>query len=299
MKQQFLEDIGGTIRLTAYDKNRAQVPTTATITLYKNDGSSVIQAESSATIDATSGEMTYTVTTTHAATVGLNYKAVWKYVIDGNTYYETQLFDVVKSILSIPLTDEDLFNELPSLKKTNYQGSGTATSATASTLVDTVNRKEQDDYWKGGEVEIMAGTGSGQIRDISSSTQTSGSLSVSPNWTTVPDATSVYRVIRSFTKSIDQSFEKLEQMLYNKGRRDALILEASQIRIPLIYLTIQMIAIDLREEQDDRWDMIATTYADLFDKAFNSLALDYDADESGGVQGQEAQQTTTLDIGRG
>lgn len=299
MKQQFLEDIGGTIRLTAYDKNRAQVPTTATITLYKNDGSSVIQAESSATIDATSGEMTYTVTTTHAATVGLNYKAVWKYVIDGNTYYETQLFDVVKSILSIPLTDEDLFNELPSLKKTNYQGSGTATSATASTLVDTVNRKEQDDYWKGGEVEIMAGTGSGQIRDISSSTQSSGSLSVSPNWTTVPDATSVYRVIRSFTKSIDQSFEKLEQMLYNKGRRDALILEASQIRIPLIYLTIQMIAIDLREEQDDRWDMIATTYADLFDKAFNSLALDYDADESGGVQGQEAQQTTTLDIGRG
>lgn len=299
MKQQFLEDIGGTIRLTAYDKNRAQVPSSATITLYENDGSSVIQAESSATIDATSGEMTYTVTTTHAATVGLNYKAVWKYVIDGNTYYETQLFDVVKSILSIPLTDEDLFNELPSLKKTNYQGSGTATSATASTLVDTVNRKEQDDYWKGGEVEIMAGTGSGQIRDISSSTQSSGSLSVSPNWTTVPDATSVYRVIRSFTKSIDQSFEKLEQMLYNKGRRDALILEASQIRIPLIYLTIQMIAIDLREEQNDRWDMIATTYADLFDKAFNSLALDYDADESGGVQGQEAQQTTTLDIGRG
>lgn len=299
MKQQFLEDIGGTIRLTAYDKNRAQVPSSATITLYKNDGSSVIQAESSATIDATSGEMTYAITTTHAATVGLNYKAVWKYVIDGNTYYETQLFDVVKSILSIPLTDEDLFNELPSLKKTNYQGSGTATSATSSTLVDTVNRKEQDDYWKGGEVEIMAGTGSGQIRDIDSSTQSSGSLSVSPNWTTVPDSTSVYRVIRSFTKSIDQSFEKLEQMLYNKGRRDALILEASQIRIPLIYLTIQMIAIDLREEQNDRWDMIATTYADLFDKAFNSLALDYDADESGGVQGQEAQQTTTLDIGRG
>lgn len=299
MKQQFLKAIGGTIRLTAYDKNRAQVPTVATVTLYQNDGSTLLQAEASATVNATTGEMTYAISTVHAAAKGLNFKAVWKYTVSGNVYYETQLFDVVNSILSVPLTDDDIFNELPSVKKSNFQSSGTATAGASTSLTDTVKRKEADDYWKGGIIEILSGTGAGQSRDVTASTQSSGVIAVDPAWATTPDTTSVYRVVKSFNKTIDQCFEKIEQMLYNKGKRDSLILEASQIRVPLLFLTIQMIAIDLRDTKDDRWDMLAVTYADLFEKAFSSLTLDYDADESGGVQGEEAQQqATTLDIGR-
>ena len=290
MKQQFLEDIGGTIRLTTYDKNRALVPSSALITLYENDGTTVLQAQASASVNSTTGEMTYAISSTHAADKGLNYKAVWQYVVSGATYYETQLFDVVKSILSIPITDDDLFAELPSLRKANVQATGTATAGSSSSLTDTSKRKETDDYWKGGTLEIMAGTGSGQSRDITGFTQSTAVITVDPAWATMPDTTSVYRAVKSFSKSIEQCFEKIEQMLYDKGKRDALILEASQIRIPLIYLTLHTISLDLRDEVDDKWDMTQKSYYEMFKQAWSNLTLDYDEDESGGIQGDEAQQ---------
>ncbi len=293
MKQQFLKAITGTLRLTAYDKNTALIPDLAYVTLYNIDGNSVLQAEASASIESTTGEVTYPLTTTHTASLGLNYKAVWRYVINSITYYETQLFDVVRNILSIPITDEDLYRELPSLRKSTVQVSGTATAADTSSLTDTLKRKETDDYFKGGIIEILSGTGEGQSRDVTANVQSTGVISVSPDFETAPDTTSVYRIIRSYSTTIEQCFEKIEQMLYDKGRRDALILESSQIRVPLVYLCIHTIALDLRNEQNDRWDLLQANYNDKFEKAFNSLTLDYDTDESGGVQGEEAQQNLT------
>ena len=294
MKQQFIFNIGGTIRLTTYDKNRANIPTSALITIYMNDGTTVIQAQTNASINATTGEMTFAIGASIFPNVDLNYKAVWQYVVSGNTYYETQLLDCVYSMLSIPITDDDLFNELPSLKKTNYQKSGTAQSASANTLVDTKTLKEGDDYWKGGQLEILGGTGSGQTLDISGFVQSTGTLTVSQNFTTTPDSTSTYRVVKSFTSLINQCFEKIEQMLYDRGKRDCLIMESSQIRVPLIYICIYQIAVDLRDEKGDKWDLLAVDYKSLYENAFSSLALDYDEDSNGAVQGgTEAQQTVT------
>jgi hypothetical protein len=292
MKQQFLKGIEGTIRMTVYEKNRPKVPTSATITLYKNNGSTVIQAEDTASVNATTGELTYLITAVHTANLGVNYKAVWAYVINGTTYYETQLFDVVRSILSIPITDDDLYKELPSLHEANIQASGTSTATgTTSTLVDSLKRKETDDYWKGGTIEILSGTGAKQSRAITGNVQSTGTISVFPNWVTTPDNTSVYKLVKSWYAVIDQSFEKIEQMLYDKGNRPALIMESSQIRIPLIYLTLATICLDLRDEVDDKWDMNFKEYKSLFEKSFTTLKLDYDRDESGGVQGDEAQMS--------
>lgn len=300
MKQQVLYGKTDTLRLTVYSSNRPIVPSAATITLYKTDGTSLLQAEASVTaIDATTGEMTYSLTTTHTANLGLNYKAVWKYTVSSVSYYETQLFDVVRSILSIPITDDDLYAELPTLRKANAQLSGTATAGSSSSLTDTTKRKEVDDFWKGGVLEILSGTGSGQTRDVTGNTQSSGVITVTPNFVTTPDTTSTYRVIKSFTNIITQSFEKIEQMLYDKGKRDALILEASQIKIPLIYLVVHMIALDFRDEENDKWDLLQKDYIAKFEKSFSTMTLDYDEDESGGVQGQEVQMNVSaLRIGR-
>lgn len=290
MKQQFLYQKTDTIRLTVYQSNRSIIPTSAQITLYKVDGNTVLQALATATVDATTGEMTYPITTTHTAALGLNYKAIWQYVVSGLTYYETQLFDVVRSILSIPITDDDLYAELSSLRKTNVQASGTATAGAVGSLTDTKKRKEDDDYWKGGIIQILSGTGEGQERDITGNVQSTGVVSVTPNFSPAPDTTSVYRVVKSWTEAIKNAFQKIEQMLYDKGKRDALILEASQIRVPLIYLTLQTIAMDQREKENDRWDLLAKDYDIKFNAAFGTMALDYDEDESGGVQGQEVQE---------
>lgn len=290
IKQQFLEDKTGTIKLTIYSNNRAVIPTSATITLYKPGSDTELQAAVSATVDSNTGEMSYSLTATHTADADLNYKAVWAYVVSGVTYYETQLFDVVKSILSIPITDDDLYAELESLRKSNAQSTGTATAGAAGSLTDTTKRKEEDSYWKGGTIKIISGTGAGQQRDITGFTQSTGVITITPNWTTTPSTDSVYYIVKSFNEKIQQAFRTIETMIYNKGKRHELILESSQIEIPLIYLTIHLIALDLMDEQNDKWDRLQVTYKDKFNDAFNNLKLEYDEDESGNVDEAETQQ---------
>ena len=228
MKMQFLTDRAGTLRITVYSDNTALVPTSATVTIYKNDGSE-LQASATAIVNATTGEMTYALTTTHTADTGLNFKATWAYIVSGTTYYENQLFDVVKSILSIPITDIDLFNELDSLRKVAKQENGTATSGSTTTLLDTSKRKEDDNFWKGGTLTILSGTNSGQSRPITAFVQSTSTVTVSPAFGSSIDATSVYQIVRSFTNKIIQSFEKIEDALYNAGKRQDLILESSQL----------------------------------------------------------------------
>jgi hypothetical protein len=299
MKQQFLKTKVGTIRLTVYDNNRPLVPTSAYITLYKTDGTTELQARVAVSVDSTTGEMTYSLTTTHTADHDLNYKALWEYVYNGTTYYETQLFDVVKSILSIPITDNDIYDELESLRKANMQATGTATAGAAGSLTDTLKRKEDDNYWKGGTIKILSGTGLGQERDITGFTQSTGMITITPNWGTNPDTTSIYRIVKSFSNKIQQSFKKLETMLYDKGKRDSLILESSQIEIPLLYLTIHFICLDLMDEVDDKWSRLAASYWDKFQTSFNNMKLEYDEDESGGIdEEEEGHAPGELRIGR-
>jgi hypothetical protein len=300
MKQSFLEDKTDTIRLTIYSNNRPIVPTTAYITLYKPGSDTALQARVAVTaIDATTGEMTYSLTATHTATNDLNFKAVWEYVSGGVTYYENQLFDVVKSKLAIPITDDDLFNELPSLRKANVQATGTATAGTTGTLVDTTRRKEASDYWMGGKLVILAGTDAGQERDITGFTQSTSTLTVDPAFSSAIDTTSIYKVTKSFATQIQQAFDKLETMLYNKGKRQDLILESSQIAFPLVYLVLESICRDLSDDEGDKWDRLSKVYADKFDKSFNSMTLEYDEDETGAItEDEESHKAGEIRVGR-
>jgi hypothetical protein len=287
-KQQFLKSKTGTIRLTVYENNRPLIPTTPKITLYKPDGST-LQAQDDATVNSTTGEMTYSITASHSADLDLDYIAEWEYTVNSETRYEKQLFDVVLSILSIPIVDDDLYKELDSLRNVAPQDVSTATGGAAGTIIDTEKRKEPDDFWTGGTVEIIEGTGEGQKREISDYVQSTSVVSVALDWETTPDTTSIYRIVKSYTNKIVACFDKFEQMLYDKGNRHELIMESSQIKIPLTYLTVHFIALDLRQEVDDKWDLIATDYWKKFESAFGTLKLSYDLDESGTIDDEESQ----------
>lgn len=293
MKQQFLKSKAGTIKLLIYGDNRPVVPSAATITIYKPGDIEAFVSETAATVNAITGEMTYDLTSTHTETHGLNYKAEWKYTVSGTDYYQQQLFDVVKSILAIPIVDEDLYEELPSLRDQAYQVTGTATAGAAGSITDTSRREKSDDYWKGSVMEILTGTGASQKRAVATYTQSTGVFEVSPNWETNPDNTSVYRIVRSFSKQIIKGFEKISQMIYNKGKRHSLIIESSQIEIPLTYLVVHFICIDLMSESEDLWHTRALDYWEKFNTSFNSLKLDYDEDESGSITGDEEQSSQT------
>jgi hypothetical protein len=68
--------------------------------------------------------------------------------------------------------------------------SGTATSATSTTLVHT-GKTWTASQWVNSQIRIVSGTGAGQIRTITANDATSVTVAT---WTTTPDATSVYQI---------------------------------------------------------------------------------------------------------
>src|SRR5437867_2603425 len=74
--------------------------------------------------------------------------------------------------------------------------SGTASGGTSTTLVD-ASKKWSTNLWAGRPDSITAGTGAGQTRTVTSNTLTT--LTVSPAWTTTPDATSKYVILQTST----------------------------------------------------------------------------------------------------
>src|SRR3989441_601281 len=74
--------------------------------------------------------------------------------------------------------------------------SGTASGGTSTTLVD-ASKLWSTNLWAGRPVSITSGTGVGQTSPVSSNTATT--LTVSPAWTTTPDATSKYVILQTST----------------------------------------------------------------------------------------------------
>ena len=68
---------------------------------------------------------------------------------------------------------------------------GTATAGGAATITNSA-KTWTTNQWANYQIRITAGTGIGQIRTIASNTGTV--ITVSANWTTIPDATSVYEI---------------------------------------------------------------------------------------------------------
>jgi hypothetical protein len=71
---------------------------------------------------------------------------------------------------------------------------GTAASATGTTIVLANTASAVDDYYNGGQIYIVSGTGSGQTKTIADYTGNSRTCAVS-TWGVTPDATSVYYVM--------------------------------------------------------------------------------------------------------
>lgn len=91
---------------------------------------------------------------------------------------------------------DDSEAEIETIYKTrfgNVEVSSTATSGAVGSLTDTTQSWSVDTY-EGYVVWIFNGTGSGQYREIISNTV--DTLSVSPDFGTVPDNTSQYRVLK-------------------------------------------------------------------------------------------------------
>jgi hypothetical protein len=87
---------------------------------------------------------------------------------------------------------------------------GVVDSAGNDYIIDSI-LTEADDYWNGYEIQIIAGTGAGQVRTVSDFDAATDKITVDSNWGTNPDSTSVYSLCNKWIErgkgSYDISFD--------------------------------------------------------------------------------------------
>lgn len=287
MKQEPLKDAAYTLRLTPYVNNRPAIASAATIVVWKPGGEELI-ASTNATINGTTGELTYALTAGNNAELGENYVANWSYTIDGVVYEQTQLFDVVLNRLAITVVDKDLLDQQADIMERNESFNGGVESATTTTIVDADLKKYDDDFWNGGLLEVInPSTGEVQVRTVSDFVSSSGTVTVSNAWGTTPDNTYKYIVRRGFQKKIEKAFEEMMMDVRDKGFRPALILESAELHIPHTKKALELICRDYQREADDRWAQLADHYKNAYAETLAKVKFQYDSDESGTISGGE------------
>ena len=296
MKQEILKASTETLRFTPPPiANRPAIASAATVVL-KKPGGEELQASANVTaINSVTGELTYTLTTTHTAELNENYVAEWTYTVSAVAYKETTLFDVVLHRLSQLTTDEDLYTLQSDLKTKNENVQGAVGSATSGTLVDTAKLKNYpDDYFNNGVVEaINPSTGATQRRTVSDFVQSTGTLSVTPDWATTPDSTYKYVVYKPFRTKLDYAWEMLMNDIRAKGFRPALVMQSSTLKHVHAFKTLELICVDFIKsgEPDDLFTKLADRYKEYYGDAFGKLLFQYDSDESGTIDEGEENQT--------
>jgi hypothetical protein len=288
LKQEILKDIAGVISFTPYINNQPAIATSATLTI-KRPGGETLVASTSASVNSTTGLISYSISAGNTATLGENYKADWVYIVSGSNYYQTTLFDIVRCKLSIPIIDQDLLDEQVDILTKNENFSGAVDSATSTTIVDADLKNYADDYWNGGTITAVnpAAGGATQVRNITDFVSSSGTVTVGVAWGTTPDSTYKFTVRRGFQKKICRAFEEVCYEIHSRGNRPALILESSELFIPMVKKSLALICKDYMKEPGDKWDILSQKYEAEYQNYMSKLVLQYDTDESGYISGSE------------
>ena len=138
---------------------------------------------------------------------------------DAVTAYERVLADVGASFPQRDAVDVNIINDV--IMGTGeiidcvecddfYFPTGYAQAATLNTITLENDASDYDGRYEGQEIEILDGTGEGQIRTISDYDGDTRVATVLVNWGTTPDVTSVYGVIVDCTKNSGGSWPVLE-----------------------------------------------------------------------------------------
>lgn len=287
MKQEVLKDKTQTLSIIPYVNNRPGIASAATVTITR-PGGGVLVSGATATINSTTGEITYDFLSTANTELGENFQAQWTYTISSVTYYQTVLFDVVLNKLAISVVDDDLLNEQSDILDRNEGFFGPVDSTSNTTLVDADLKNYADDYFNGGRVTATdPTTGAQQNRVVSDFTQSTGTITVSIAWSTNPTSSYTYSVKRGFAKKVEAAFEEMMLDVRSRGYRPALILESSELKVPLIKKSLALICRDYIQGPEDKWSVMAQDYEKQYSDLFSKVVFQYDIDESGYISGTE------------
>ncbi len=282
MKQQFIVDTPDTFQSYIYEYNRAIVPSSASLTVYRPASDAKLIDAEPMTIGS-DGLLTYSLNSAHNDIAGENYKAIISYAYNAKSCYLTLFYDVVNARLAKVITDADIVAELPQLKDNGWKVRGTADSGSTTTIVDAGLKRYEDDYFTGGLAYSVA---KDEVREITDFVSSTGVVTAEA-FSAAIAAEEQYILTRPYTREINRAFEKIEEKLKQRGRRAHLILDAYDLREVHIYYATAEVCKGLATENNSLWWHLWKEYEKTGDDAFLALDFKYDSSVDGYIANGE------------
>jgi len=268
-----------TFKLKKYSRGIAIVPSSATYVVYNSSGT---ELQSGTASIATDGEMSFVFLAANNGTKDKNFKIVWTY--DGVS--EAQLFDVVTLPLVCTVQDEDLYTYLPFMRERIFTRSGEATSAgTTTTLIDSRMSVDERDY-TGGYIELLSCDAI--PARVTSYSSTTGTITFSPALSTATATGDKYVVRESYKDQIDTAFvDYVVKDIRGRLGLAAGFIDGDTVKKMVIYKAIEIWARGMRENTDDRFDLVAKDFSHMYSLEFQSLTAPYDKNDDGDISDAE------------
>jgi len=271
-------------------KNMPIAITTATIQIITADDGAIL-AETNMTIAVDTYSATYAWDSSTAQfDAGIYENYIVKFKI--NSEYYNRFFDIYYYPFINAVCDEDLFSKDSSIQAARWAVSGKANSGTTGTLVDT-NRFEDDDFFKGGEIELYYDDKI-EYRKIVSFVKATNTITFLPVVTVAVSADLGYAARESFQDEIDESAHEVQERFRQIDRRAYLLIDHSQIKTPIILRTLANIWRKRIKELEDEYDIKYQYYAKEFESYFERTIWKYDSDASGAIDPGEENETTYI-----
>jgi len=286
MRIEIEKDQPYTFTWSFYDRNIQEIPVSGNITVYKNDGTTLV-SETDVSIE-TDGEIKYTISATNTATEACNYKIELEYQVGdlkSRLYY---LYDVVYTPLVNTVRDEDLFKYVKELrdKHKQYVKETTALGTSASFISSELNSLGTN--FKGGDVEIYISDTLTHNALVTNWEKALNRITFSPTYTSSIESGKRFTIRPSYQDDIDEAYDNVvSRDIRNKVGLKARYVDTTVTRNLTVFKTLEIICFSNVEEELDKWDIRSKKFADMYKSELMKLQEPIDYDDDGNISDQE------------
>jgi hypothetical protein len=209
--------------------------------------------------------------------------------INGVCY--NRFFDIYLFPFQNTVCDNDLFREDRELQRDSYNVSGTAESGSTTTLIDS-NRIENDGHFNGGLIEFYFDNKT-EIREVKSYVDAQKKFIFDEISNAIVDGVG-YSVRQSYQDLIDLAGERIQEKFQQLEKRAYLLMDHTQAKTAIIYMTLALYWLQKRKEEGDEYDLKYTHYDKSVDTFFIQTHWKYDKDADGQIEDGEKDVITKI-----
>lgn len=285
MHREIQVDKDFTFTFKFYDLGVQSVPSSATVSIFNNSGTSL--QTGAGTIDS-DGTITFIFLEANNDDDERNFKVQVEYVVSTVTKFHFELFDVVVTPLTNNVRDEDLFVYMESLRGTLFTADFlTSSDGTTSTLISTDFLKDQRD-WKGGLVQIFISNTITHEARITAFSRSTNTITFTPAYIAVIAMTKEFRIRDSYQTIINKAYDQhVVQDIRNKVGVAAGYIDGNVVTNMITFKALRMICAGRVEDEGDKWALLRDDNDGLYKDEYSKLKEPFDTDEDGNIDGRE------------